>query len=84
VQQWIDSVQWLAFAASVTAAWLVASPRVRRRKVGFWVFMVSNLLWIAWGLHAQAMALIALQVCLAVMNLRGLSNNQAGKGGQDN
>lgn len=77
MQQWIDSVQWFAFAASVTAAWLVASPSAGRRKVGFWVFMVSNLLWIAWGLHAQAMALIALQVCLAVMNLRGLSNNQA-------
>lgn len=75
--QWIDFVQWVAFAASVTAAWLVASPSVRRRKVGFWVFMVSNVLWIAWGLHAHAMALIALQVCLALMNVRGLSSNQA-------
>lgn len=74
--QLIDSVQWVAFAASVTAAWLVASTNVRRRKVGFWVFMASNLLWIAWGLHAHAIALIALQVCLALMNLRGLSNNQ--------
>lgn len=77
MQQWIDYVQWFAFAASVTAAWLVASPNTGRRKAGFWVFMFSNLLWIAWGLHAGAMALIALQVCLALMNVRGLSSNQA-------
>lgn len=73
---WIDSVQWFAFAASVAAAWLVASPRRPRRQAGFWIFMLSNLLWIAWGLHADAKALIALQVCLAAMNIRGLSNNR--------
>ena len=32
------------------------------------MFLASNLLWIAWGLYAQAYALILLQVCLAAMN----------------
>lgn len=50
---------------------------VGRRKVGFWVFLASNLLWIAWGLYAQAYALILLQVCLAAMNLRGTHRNEA-------
>lgn len=65
-------VQWPAFAASLAAAWLVASTAERRRNIGFWIFLVSNVLWIVWGLHTDAYALIALQVCLAGLNVRGL------------
>jgi hypothetical protein len=43
----------------------------RRRKAGFWLFLVSNALWVVWGLHSSAPALIALQVALAAMNIRG-------------
>lgn len=65
-------IQWPAFVASLTAAWLVASSARRRRNVGFWVFLLSNVLWTVWGLHTSATALIALQVCLAALNVRGL------------
>ena len=68
----LDLVQWPAFAASLAAAYLVASNQKGRRNVGFWIFLVSNVLWVAWGLHTDAWALIALQVCLAVLNVRGL------------
>jgi hypothetical protein len=68
----LDLVQWPAFAASLAAAYLVASDQKGRRNVGFWIFLVSNVLWVAWGLHTDAWALIALQVCLAVLNVRGL------------
>ena len=67
----LDLIQWPAMAVTVIAAWLVASERERRRNIGFWMFMLSNLLWIAWGVHARAWALIFLQVCLAAMNIRG-------------
>ena len=67
----LDFVQWPAMAVTVAAAWLVASSVENRRNIGFWVFLLSNVLWIAWGLHAGAYALIALQVCLAAMNIRG-------------
>ena len=69
---WIDLVQWPAFAASVLAAWLVGSRDRTRRRNGFWVFLASNVLWVCWGIPAGATALIALQVCLAAMNVRGL------------
>jgi hypothetical protein len=65
-------VQWPAFAASVAAAYLVASSSRGRRNAGFWIFLLSNVLWVAWGLHTDAWALIALQVCLAILNVRGL------------
>lgn len=58
--------------ASVVAAWLVASSREEKRGWGFWIFLVSNVLWAAWGIHAKAYAVIALQVCLAALNIRGV------------
>jgi len=70
--QFFDMLQWPAFAASLAAAYGVGSSDSRHRNVGFWIFLASNILWVAWGLHTQAWALIALQVCLAVMNVRGL------------
>jgi len=72
----LDLLQWPAFAASLAAAWLVASRSTRRRNAGFWIFLMSNLLWIGWGWHAQAWALIALQVGLALLNLRGLHKTE--------
>ena len=66
-----DLVQWPAMLATLLAAWLVASTQPERRNAGFWVFLVSNVLWVAWGWHANAYALIALQIGLAALNIRG-------------
>jgi len=72
---WIDLLQWPAMAVTVLAAWLVASQSKRRRTIGFWAFIVSNVLWIVWGWHDGAYALIALQVALAALNIRGVFKN---------
>jgi hypothetical protein len=73
--EWMDWIQWPAMVATVVAAWLVASRSARKRTWGFWVFLVSNVLWIAWGLHDKAYALIVLQLCLAGLNVRGVKKN---------
>ena len=72
---WIDLLQWPAMAVTVLAAWLVASQSKRRRTIGFWAFIASNVLWIVWGWHDGAYALIALQVALAALNIRGVFKN---------
>jgi hypothetical protein len=72
---WIDVLQWPAMVVTVVAAWLVASQSKRRRRVGFWVFLLSNVLWIAWGLHDPAYALVVLQLALGAMNVRGAFRN---------
>jgi hypothetical protein len=72
----LDFLQWPAMVASVLAAWLVASTQARRRNIGFWVFIASNVLWTIWGWHTHAIALIVLQVILAVMNVRGLRKTE--------
>jgi len=76
VDNHLDLLQWPAMVATLVAAWLVASQSRGKRSWGFWCFIASNLLWAAWGWHAQAWALIALQVGLFVLNLRGARKNE--------
>ena len=64
-------------AVTVIAAWLVASRSERRRAAGFWWFLASNVLWVVWGWHAQAYALIVLQLALAAMNIRGAQSERS-------
>ena len=63
-------------AVTVAAAWLVASSNERRRAWGFWIFLLSNVLWIAWGIVAAAYALVVLQIFLGATNIRGASRNR--------
>jgi hypothetical protein len=69
--EWVDAIQWPAMAVTVVAAWFVASRRKFKRNWGFWLFLLSNVLWIIWGLYDRAFALIFLQLCLAFLNIRG-------------
>jgi uncharacterized MAPEG superfamily protein len=73
---WIDALQWPAMIVTVMAAWMVGSQRKFKRNWGFWLFLLSNVLWISWGLHDAAYALIALQVALAILNIRGAKKSQ--------
>jgi hypothetical protein len=72
---WLDLIQWPAMLVTVIAAWLVASLSKRKREVGFWCFLASNVLWVIWGWHADAYALIVLQMALAGLNIRGAWKN---------
>ena len=72
----LDVLQWPAMAVTLVAAWMVASQSPSRRAAGFWWFIASNLLWIAWAWNAKAWALIALQVGLFAMNVRGAAKNE--------
>ena len=71
----VNAIQWPAMLATIVAAWLVASLSKRRRSIGFWIFLLSNALWIAWGWYDDAHALIGLQIFLALLNIRGAYKN---------
>jgi hypothetical protein len=73
---WLDLLQWPAMAVTVVAAWLVGSRSAHRRALGFWCFLAGNVLWVAWGLHDSAYALVALQFFVAALNARGIYNNE--------
>ncbi|WP_137921619.1 hypothetical protein [Hydrogenophaga sp. 2FB] len=67
----LDALQWPAMLVTLLASWLIASRHTGRRNAGFWLFLASNVLWMVWGWHVDAHALIALQVGLAILNMRG-------------
>ena len=73
----IDWLQWPAMVITVIAAWMIASQRKSKRNWGFWLFLLSNVLWIVWGVADRAYALIVLQVALAALNIRGTIKNQS-------
>jgi hypothetical protein len=73
----LDAIQWPAMAVTLVAAWLVASRHKERREAGFWWFIASNVLWIVWAWHTKAWALIALQVGLFALNVRGAKKNES-------
>jgi hypothetical protein len=71
----IDFLQWPAMAVTLVAAFLVGARHALRRTFGFYTFILSNVLWIVWGLHDDAWALIALQAGLFAMNVRAIVRN---------
>lgn len=75
MDDFLNALQWPAMAVTLLSAWLVASQSERRRKVGFWFFIASNLLWMVWGWHDGAVALIVLQIGLFASNVRGAVKN---------
>jgi len=76
--QWLNLLQWPAMVVTLTAAWLVASKAQERRRMGFWLYLVSNVLWVSWAIASSAYALLVLQIGLAAMNIRGERRNRGG------
>ena len=73
----MNLLQWPAMLVTVVAAWYIASTHKSKRNWGFWLFLVSNVLWVTWGLYSSALALVILQVCLAALNIRGAMKAQS-------
>jgi TctA family transporter len=72
----LDGLQWPAMAITLVAAFLVGARHARKRILGFYTFILSNALWVVWGVHDGAWALIALQTGLFAMNVRGIVRNE--------
>lgn len=76
VMDYLHQLQWLAMVVTIAAAWLIASQTKRKRQAGFWLFLVSNALWVIWGWYDRAYALVVLQIALALLNIRGAYKNE--------
>lgn len=72
----LDLLQWPAMVVTLLAAYKIGSKSAKVRIFGFAMFILSNVLWIVWGAHDGAWALIALQVGLMTMNIRGIFKNE--------
>jgi hypothetical protein len=73
----VDNLEWPAMAVSLVAAWWMGSTHAGKRVVAFWLLIAGNLMWIAWGWGDGAWALIALNVGLMGLNVRGIAKNES-------
>ena len=76
MSEYIDLLQWPAMVVTLFGAYWLASRDPRRRMFGFWMMVLSNLMWIVWGWSDEAWALIVLQVGLMALNARGIIKNE--------
>lgn len=76
MDEFLAMLEWPAMGISLLAAWWMASRKPETRIVAFWLLILGNLLWIAWGWGDGAWALIALQVGLIALNVRGIVKNE--------
>ncbi|PSJ18298.1 hypothetical protein C7H79_03690 [Nitrosomonas supralitoralis] len=74
---YLHQLQWPAMIVTILGVWLIASQNQRSRMIGFWFSLFGNCLWIIWGWHVQAYALIVLQIALAFLNIRGANKNDS-------
>ena len=65
-------LQWPAMVVNVLSVWLLTAQSRHKRHVGFILSLISNALWIAGGWHVQAFAVLALQLALGAINIRGV------------
>ena len=76
MEEFVAKLEWPAMAISLAAAWWMGSRKAQKRVVAFVMLIVGNLMWIAWGWGAQAWALMALNVGLMALNVRGIVKNE--------
>ena len=80
MEEFFALLEWPAMAISLAAAYLLASQKPEKRVIAFWLLIVGNVMWIAWGWGEDAWALIALNVGLMVLNVRGIAKNEHAEG----
>ena len=69
----IEIIQWLATAATITAALMTASNLgARVTGFGFAVFLVGSILWLTAGILTDQQALMWTNIVLSVLNLFGI------------
>jgi len=69
-------LEWPAMAFSLASAYWMGSKDAHKRIIAFCMLIVGNLMWIAWGWGEDARALIALNVGLLALNIRGIIKNE--------
>lgn len=74
---YLSLLQWPAMVVNILSVWLLTSQSKGKRHLGFLLSLVSNLLWVIWGWHAQAFAVLGLQIALATLNIRGVRKTES-------
>ena len=60
-------IDWLAMFLSLTAIYSIGD----KKRYGFLIFMTGNCLWVTVGILAHSHAMVATNICLFLMHVRG-------------
>lgn len=74
---YLSLLQWPAMVVNILSVWLLTSQSKGKRHWGFLLSLISNLLWVIWGWHSQAFAVLGLQIALATLNIRGVRKTES-------
>lgn len=73
-----DWLQWSATALALAGAWLTGDSFPSHRAVGFVLYIVSDVLWITWGMKTKRpvpWGFILMYTVFTFLSARGLWNN---------
>ncbi|PTR06048.1 hypothetical protein C8R32_1134 [Nitrosospira sp. Nsp5] len=62
---------------NILSVWMLTSQSKGKRHAGFLLSLLSNLLWVIWGWHVQAFAVLGLQIALATLNIHGVRKTES-------
>lgn len=71
-----DLIQWPAMVVAILGAFYVGGVSRRHRFIGFVLFLVSNLLLIAWALMGWHWGIFIMQMVFTCTSIRGLNSNR--------
>lgn len=66
------SPDWLGFGLGLAGAMLVALGH----RVGFWLFLASNVAWIVYAYHTGQLALLWQQTAFSLTSIIGISRSK--------
>lgn len=69
----MEKLEWMAAGTGVVGALLLAFNN-SISGFGFVAFLLSNLLWITWGLKKRAHGLLTMQVGFTATSVMGITN----------
>lgn len=72
----MELLQWPGAFLGLLGAVFVSRDSRRSRRWGFALWIASNVFLIAFAVHAQAWALLAMYICYAATSIVGVRNNR--------
>jgi len=74
----IPWIQYPATALTVIGFYFLGSTHAKMRQIGFIMNLVGNIVWITYGTLPLQIGLIATNVCIFILAVRGYLNNRYG------
>jgi hypothetical protein len=71
-------LQYPAAALTIAGYYCVGSTHAKIRKVGFINGLVGNVIWIIYGIFPVQVGIVATNVCIFLLGVRGYLNNSYG------